>query len=111
MRESIASRYLFQMGAIGAVSYWGFSLGDGALAVVYSIAAALLVAVAWEMLIGPRSKLSTPPWVRELLAVIVITLSALALASAGEPELAVGFLAAALISSLLQRLTRRVERE
>ena len=107
----IASRYLFQMGAIAAVSFWGFSLGEGVLGAVYSIVAALAVAIAWEVFIGPRARVAMAPWMRDLLAVIVITVASIALASAGEPELAVGFLAAVLISAVFQRVMRRTEAE
>ena len=106
MRDTIASRGLFQFGAAAAFSYWAFSLTTGVPAMVLSVAAPVAVFVFWEVFASPRAKVALPGWTREALAIAIIAGAAVALASAGEREFALGFVAAVLVHTFL-RLRRR----
>ena len=110
MRDTIASRGLFQLGSAVAVSYWAFSLTTGVLAMVLSVAAPVAVFVIWEVFASPRAKVALPGWTREVLAIALIAGSAVALASAGEREFALGFVAAVAMDTFV-RLRRPPELE
>ena len=106
MRDTIASRGLFEFAAASAVSYWAFTLTTGVPAMALSVVAPLGVFVFWEVFASPRAKVALPAWTREVLAIAIIAGAALALASAGEREFALGFVAAVAVDTFM-RLRRR----
>jgi hypothetical protein len=110
MRNLIASRGLYQFAAAAAVSYWAFSLTTGVPAMALSVVAPVAVFVFWEVFASPRAKVVLPAWTREVLAMAIVAGSAFALASAGEREFALGFVAAVAVDTFM-RLRRPADFE
>lgn len=103
-------RFLLQMGALAAVSYWGSTQASGFTAYLLSVGAPLLMLFFWGAFIAPQRKYPTPPWLASVLAFVVFGVAAFALVDAGERELAMGYFGAVVINALFMQTANARER-
>ena len=86
---NLALRFLLELCALAALSYWGFVTGEGwSMQFLLGLGAPLLAAAAWGAFVAPKARwLAKGPW-RLLVEVIVFGSAAAALLAAGQPVLA-----------------------
>ncbi|GGD87241.1 YrdB family protein [Paenibacillus nasutitermitis] len=90
--------FLVELGSLAAFGYWGFHMDKGMLMkILLGIGTPLVVAIIWGTFIAPKASIPVSLPLRALLQLIVFTLAAAALYAAGQKQLAVGFLAVALL--------------
>src|SRR5579859_3333392 len=83
---NMAIAFFLELCALAALGYWGFQVGDGALAkVALAVGAPLLTTVAWELFIAPRAVVRVPYAINQTLRILVFGLAVVALAVAGQP--------------------------
>ncbi len=89
---NLALRFLLELAALGALSYWGFQAGDGLLGkALLTLGAPLVAIVLWSLFGAPRAwHPLTGPW-HLLLDVLVFGSAVPALLAAGQPTLALVF--------------------
>lgn len=99
---NLALAFLLELCALAALGYWGFRIGDGALAkIALGLGAPLLMAVFWGIFLAPRAVVRLPTPLIVALKVIVFGVAALALAAAGSPVLAAIFAVVVVINLAL----------
>jgi len=87
--SNLALRFLLELCALAALGYWGVRTGQGlALKVALGAGAPLLLAIVWGILVAPRSAVILPRPVVFTLGFVLLELSALALAAAGQGQFA-----------------------
>lgn len=85
--------FLVELGALAAFGYWGFHIDKGLLVnIVAGIGAPLAVAILWGLFIAPKASIPVTPPLRAALQIIVFTLAAAALYTAGQKQPAAVFL-------------------
>lgn len=101
---NLTARFLLELGALGAVSAWGFGAAhtaEGRAALGLGIP--LVLAAVWGAFIGPGA--STPGAVKAALQVLVFGLAAAALAvGIHRPGLATAFVAAVAVNATLMHV-------
>ena len=103
---NLGLRFFLELCILAALGYWGFQTGDSApLKVILGIGAPLIAAVLWGVFISPKASVRLPGFARLLLEYAIFGAAALALAAAGQPELAAVFFAAAVISGVYNYFT------
>ena len=90
---NLALRFILELCALAAISYWGFQTGDGGLMkAVLGVGIPLLVAFAWGTFRVPddpgKAPVPVPGPLRLLLELVVFGLAVACLAAAGRPSLA-----------------------
>jgi hypothetical protein len=86
---NLAVRFLLELGAFGALGYWGFHLDRGLLVkVAAGIGAPLLAAVLWGTFVAPKAAVPVSVPVHLLLQVEIFGIAVAALIAAGRPALA-----------------------
>jgi hypothetical protein len=99
---NVAGRFLLEIGALGALGYWGFRTGESRLTrVALGVGAPLAAAVVWGAFASPNAPVQIAPTARIALQTAVFGGSAAALADAGRPRWAVGFATAVVINTVL----------
>jgi len=94
--------FLLELGLLAAFAYWGFSTRTStALQFVLGVGVPLLVAVTWGFLLAPRAPVHLSKPMHLLLATLLFALGALALLAAGQPALALVFIALYAINTVL----------
>jgi uncharacterized protein DUF2568 len=89
---NLALRFLPELCALGALGYWGFKTGGGALAKIgLGVGAPLVAAVAWGVFVSPRAPVQLPGPMSLVLQVLVFGAAAAGLAATGHRTLALGF--------------------
>jgi hypothetical protein len=84
-----ALRFLLELSALAAVSYWGWSEFGGAWRWVLVVAAPLVIVLVWGRWMAPRSSHRVgDPW-RFVIELLVFGSAVAALAAADQPELAI----------------------
>ncbi len=103
---NLGVRFLLELGALGAVGYWGWTLrGPMPLRAAAALGAPVALAVLWGIFISPRGRVPTGPAGQAGLGWVVFVVAATALAARGHTRLAViGALVATLSSVLLYTL-------
>ena len=101
---NLGLRFLLELGALAAVAYWGFTVGDGALRWILAIAAPVAVAVVWWLFVSPKAAVDAPRPVRLVVELGVWTAAAAALWAAGRPALGAAFFVVAVASGVLNRV-------
>jgi hypothetical protein len=81
-------RFVCELGMLAALMYWGFHVGEGAWGFVLGIGAPALAALVWGRFVAPRAKRPVQLIVRLSIEIDLFTVSAIALAFAGQLELA-----------------------
>ena len=92
---NLLSRFLLELCALGALSYWGLKTGSATITkVVLGVGAPLVAAVVWGTFLSPRAPI-------QLHWVIVLGLQALVLASAAAGLVATGHRRLALVFGVI----------
>jgi len=94
LAEAVA--FLLELCALAALAYWGSTVN-----VALAIVAPLALAVIWGIFASPRAPVALPQWPKFALRVGLLLGSAVALAVAGRPGLALGLAAAVLLDNVL----------
>jgi hypothetical protein len=99
LAANLLLRFVIELSALAAFSYWGFRARDGAASYVYGIGAPLLMAVFWGLFVAPRSAFPLIEPVKGALALLVFGAAALALWVTGRQTLALLFAAVAVLNA------------
>jgi hypothetical protein len=99
---NLAIRFLLELGALGALGWWGAHLG-GSLPAKVALGAALPLAavVVWGAFVAPNASFDAPGAVRLALQVAVFGAGAAGLLALGRSGLATAFGAAVLANAAL----------
>jgi Protein of unknown function (DUF2568) len=96
---NLAVRFLLELSALAATASWGFETHW-----VLGVLAPAAVIVVWLLFLAPKRKIDVPKPIRLVLEFVVFGAAAVALAAAGQPELAIAFAVLAAISGTLNYL-------
>jgi Protein of unknown function (DUF2568) len=70
---NLALRFVLELCTLGALGYWGFKTGSGALARIgLGIGAPLVAAVVWGTFVAPRAPVQLPGPVSLLLQMLIL---------------------------------------
>ena len=98
---NLGLRFILEMGALGAVGFWGFQLDRGAaVRWIVGIGTPLVVVVVWSVFIAPGSDNALSQTTRMWVGTFVLAACAAALAAARQPVLA-GIFAAGIVANAL----------
>ncbi len=82
--------FVVELCAVAAFAYWGYQASAGTFVkIVLALAAALLSAVVWGLVAAPRAPRRLKGWQLRVFKLLFFALSAVALATAYQPVLAV----------------------
>ncbi len=99
---NLALRFLLELCALGALGYWGFKTGGGAVAkITLGIGAPLVAAVVWGAFLSPRAAVALPGALVLLLQALVFGLAAACLVATGHPRLALVFGVVVVVNAVL----------
>lgn len=99
---NLALRFFLELGALGALGYWGFRIDRGLiLRVTLGLVAPLPAALIWGTFVAPRAPVQVSGLVHLALEFAVLGLAAAALYAAGRPALAMYFGLAVVINRIL----------
>jgi Protein of unknown function (DUF2568) len=99
---NLALRFLLELCALGALGYWGFKTGNGAIAKIgLGIGAPLVAAVVWGTFVSPQAPVQLPWLVVLVLQVLVFGSAAAALVATGHRTLALVFGVIVVINTIL----------
>jgi hypothetical protein len=99
---NLALRFLLELCAVGALGYWGFKTGGGAVAkIILGIGAPLLAAVVWGTFLSPRAAFALPGALVLLLQALVFASGVAGLAATGYSELALVFGVIVVVNAVL----------
>jgi hypothetical protein len=102
---NLAIRFALELCGLAALAYWGYQTGNStAASVVLAILAPLVMIVIWGAFVAPRSRVAVPKPAKAMLGLAILLLTALALADAGWPTLAIVFGIVATINAALMSL-------
>ena len=101
---NLVLRFLLEMSALVAVSYWGFATASGFTQWVLGLGAPALVAVVWGLFVAPKRKVDLPKPARFAIELLVFAAAAFALVAADQPLLGIVLAAAELVSGTLNYL-------
>lgn len=88
----MALRFLLELCALGALSYWGFKTGGGALAKIgLGIGVPLVAAAVWGTFLSPQAPVQVFGLLVLLLQVLIFGAAAAGLLATGHPTLALVF--------------------
>ncbi|HEU5211855.1 MAG TPA: YrdB family protein [Gaiellaceae bacterium] len=99
---NLALRFLLELGALAALAWWGFHVGDStASELILGLGLPLLAAIVWGLFIAPRARFPVPLKVRAPVEMGIFVAAVLALWGVGQEGLAVAFAVLAAVSELL----------
>jgi hypothetical protein len=99
---NVAARFLLEIGALGALGYWGFRTGESRfMQVALGMGVPLTAAVVWGTFASPQAPMELAPAARLALQTAIFGASAAALADAGQPRWAPAFAAAVVVNTVL----------
>jgi Protein of unknown function (DUF2568) len=99
---NLGVRFLLELGALVALAWWGFHVGDSTLAaLVLGLGLPLLATIVWALFVAPKARLPVPLKVRAPIEVAIFLAAVLAFWGVGQTGLAIAFAVAAVISELL----------
>jgi hypothetical protein len=102
---NLALRFLLELCGLAALAYWGYQTGNSnAASVVLAVLAPLVMIVVWGAFVAPRARVAVPKLAKAVLGLAILLLTALALADAGRPALAIAFGIVATINAALMSL-------
>ncbi len=86
---NLVLRFVLELGALGALGYWGFHIGKGTnMKMALGIGTPLLIVVIWGIFGSPKATMKLSDSMHILLELIVFGIPAVALYVAGKPQLA-----------------------
>ena len=92
-------RFLLELGLLGALTVWGFTVGGGLGAWLLGLGAPVLAAVVWGWFVAPKARRPVPVAARVAIELALFGAAAVALAATGRAALAVAFFALAAVIS------------
>ncbi len=99
---NLAAAFLLELCALAALGYWGFQTGESTLVkIILGIGAPLLLIVVWGKFLAPKSSTRLRDPALTLVKLLILGVAAAALASAGQPGLALIFALAVVINLAL----------
>ncbi len=99
---NLALRFLLALCALGALGYWGFKTGSGALAKIgLGIGAPLVAAVIWGVFLSPQAPVQLPGLAVLILQALVFGSAAAGLVASGHRTLALTFGVIVVINAVL----------
>jgi Protein of unknown function (DUF2568) len=102
VREAnLALRFLLELSALAAVGYWGWQAGDGVARWALAAGAVTAVAATWALFVSPKATFDVARPLRLAIELAVWVAAGAALYGAGQPRLAVAFVAVAVVSGSL----------
>ncbi len=104
---NLALLFLLELCMLAALAFWGFHMGGSLMVkLALGIGAPLLAAIVWGILMAPRAAIKLPTPAHLALFLVIFGAAALALAVAGQPLLAVIFIALSILSKALTYVWR-----
>lgn len=95
-------RFLLELCALASLGFWGFKAHAGVLLkLCFGIGIPILTAFIWGMFGSPKAAYKLPEVYQWLLIIFIYLLSAFALYSAKKPSLAIIFVVASAVNSIL----------
>ncbi|WP_053360925.1 YrdB family protein [Bacillus sp. FJAT-27251] len=105
MIMNLALRFILEVCALIALSYWGFQTGKGFISKFgLGIGSPLLIAIVWGVFGSPAAPIPVHGFIRLLLEIAIFGLSAIALYAAGHPSLALIFIILVVINRILMTI-------
>ena len=99
---NLGLRFLLELGALVALAWWGFHVGDSTVAdLVLGLGLPLLAAIVWWLFVAPKARFPVPLKVRAPIEVAIFLAAVLAFWGVGQGGLAAAFAVAAVVSELL----------
>ncbi len=99
---NLGARFGLELGALGALGYWGFQTGQGPVAKLgLGLGAPVIAAAAWATFGSPKAAIPLAGPAHTLLEIGIFGSATLALAYSGHPDLARAFGIAVLVNSAL----------
>jgi hypothetical protein len=95
---NLGIRFLLELSALAATSYWGFATASGVTQWVLGLGAPIVVAVVWGLFVSPKAKVELRRPIRFAIELLVFAAAALALVAAGQTVLGIVFAAVAVVS-------------
>ena len=103
---NLALRFLLELGALGAVGYWGWETGNGVLRPVLALVAVAAVIVVWALFISPKATFDLARPLQFALELCVWAAAGAALYASGRRGLALAFVVVAVVSGSLNYVWR-----
>lgn len=89
---NLALRFVLELCALGALGYWGFETGSGAIMKLgFGIGAPLVAAVVWGTFLSPKAPVALPGILVFILQVLVFGAALAGLVATGHRTLALVF--------------------
>ena len=99
---NLAVRFSLELCALAALGYWGFVVGEGAIAkAVLGLGAPLLAAVVWGLFVAPKAAVPLGMPLRLVPEAFVFGSAVAALFTTGHPLLAACFAVLAVVNRAL----------
>jgi Protein of unknown function (DUF2568) len=98
---SLVLKFVVELAAFAAFGYWGGSVGSGATAVAFAVAAPALAIVLWGRFAAPRAERRLPTAARVPFELSIFGLAVVALFVAGAPTAAILLAMLAVTSAVL----------
>ncbi|MFD0620443.1 YrdB family protein [Paenibacillus sp. GCM10027629] len=99
---SLALAFLLELCAFAALGYWGFTRNTGWLVkIILGIGTPVIVAFIWGMFVAPKATYVLPEIYKELLALAIFAIAALALYAAGRSGWALWFAILVVVNRVL----------
>jgi Protein of unknown function (DUF2568) len=99
---NLALRFLLELCALAAVSYWGWQAGASFPAkLALAIGVPLVVAVAWGLFVAPNAAVPLPGPLMFVLGLLILELAAGAVVLTGRRRIGLIFAVAALVNAVL----------
>lgn len=89
---NLALAFLLELCALAALGYWGFTQNTGwLLKIILGIGTPVIAAFVWGFFVAPKATYVLPAFYKELLALAIFAIAALALYAAGRSGWALWF--------------------
>ena len=99
---NLALRFLLELCTLGALGYWGFKTGGGAIAkIALGVGAPLVAAVVWGTSLSPRAPVALPGTLVLALQALVFASAAAGLAATSHRILALVFGVIVVVNAVL----------
>jgi len=99
---NLALRFLLELCALGALCYWGFKTGGGAIGkITLGVGAPLVAAVVWGTFLSPRASVALPGTLVLLLQALVFASATAGLVATGHRTLALVFGVVVVVNAVL----------
>ena len=99
---NLGLRFLLELGALAALAWWGFHVGDSTASdLILGLGLPLLAVIVWGLFIAPRARFPVPLKVRAPAEMAIFLAAVLAFWGVGQRGLALAFAVLAVISELV----------